>query len=276
VPGPGQPTNLRFAETPHPRRSREPGPVTGDPVLEFLPKIAKQRELAAAADRAVIATPEDKKKQLRRAFDAVEEKIYELEDKMAEIPATTVPGVIAKLQIPAALYRDLAKDSITRGEHNVLLTVERFSEGEALEVAIARLEPAAKEFRDRAGNVQEEMPSHEHLVIGALADLRRLAEIDPVLTLLEKRNDADRRATALDKLRGRNPEQDAAFEAADRECGELEDRIARTSSKTLSGVIAKLGLIETTGGDSTLVQGAIADLRRFEKKASIARTAALV
>jgi hypothetical protein len=99
---------------------------------------------------------------------------------------------------------------------------------------------------------------------------------DPVLTLLEKRNDADRRATALDKLRGRNPEQDAAFEAADRECGELEDRIARTSSKTLSGVIAKLGLIETTGGDSTLVQGAIADLRRFEKKASIARTAALV
>jgi hypothetical protein len=37
-------------------------------------------------------------------------------------------------------------------------------------------------------------------------------------------------------------------------------------------VIAKLGLIDKTDCDSTLVQGAIADLRRFEKKASIART----
>jgi hypothetical protein len=95
---------------------------------------------------------------------------------------------------------------------------------------------------------------------------------DPVLTLLEKRNDADRRATALDKLLDRNPEQDAAFEAADRECNKLEDRIARTKATTLSGVIAKLGLIDKTDCDSTLVQGAIADLRRFEKKASIART----
>jgi hypothetical protein len=270
-PGPGQPGAPALSGNPHP-------PVA-DPVLEFLPKIAKQRELAAAADRAWIAAPEDEKKRLGRAFHAAEEKIYELEDEMAEVLATSIAGVIAKLKIPADLYRELAKDSITRGEHFVLLAANRLSEGEPHE-AIAWLEPAAKEFRDRAGATSREMPSHEHLVVGALADLRRIAElepakIDPVLALVEKRRKAYRRYAALDLPR-RSPAQHAAFEAAENEWNKLDNQIARTKATTLAGVIWKLILMEGAGSlDSRLRHGALADLRQLDK-VSIARAAALV
>ncbi len=44
-----------------------------------------------------------------------------------------------------------------------------------LDEVIAKLAIAAEAFRESAGSDIEDMPSHERLVVGALADLRRLA-----------------------------------------------------------------------------------------------------
>ncbi len=155
-------------------------PLGADPIFALIKKRAELVAAASAADRRMIAAFKAKApdaRVLEQAFMAAEEQWARLEDEIAETPATTLAGAIAKLQIPVDLYRDCIRSgmgSLDRMERRVVGVMNHLQSREPkIAEAIERLVPVAKSFARLAR--ERELPSHCHLVLGALKDLRRFA-----------------------------------------------------------------------------------------------------
>jgi hypothetical protein len=148
-------------------------PAIADPVLDLIAKRVELMRSAAEFDRRVISArsasaPEQT--ELSQAFDAAELAGLALERQIAETPAATLAGLIAKLEICATYFKDVPGGSgCLIAERRVIGALGCLKRRDPdFGGALDRLGKAAEAFADGKEGL-------EHMVVGAHKDLRRIA-----------------------------------------------------------------------------------------------------
>ena len=147
-----------------------------DPALACAEKLARQYAAELAADRACIeAAPGGKEKQrLERACKRERARLNALERQLVATEATTIAGVVAKLDSIAVAIRDGASSFMPRANCQILRAIDCLR-AQDLAQALQLLEPAGDAARARAHARKEPLYLDEMLLTSAFLDMQHLA-----------------------------------------------------------------------------------------------------